>query len=802
MENTVTTTFVDDGLVHEENYKTNVDSDTLSAKDQDLASFFAKPYLAGVVNWNTASTNPRGTNLLVTKLWTLYTGVPAWVEKTRGWGLIRGTFCFKVEVNASPFHQGKLLLSINPLEANTTLTLTSNNAMRTTKLASLHQLPCVELDCGESACVLKYPYIAPSSWIDVATVAAAPEVSNSYDWGTARLTVLSPLDIGSGGFTDVNVAIYIWMEDVEFAAPLVPQGRKTAKSRYAIKSFSAVDKEKDVMQSGPLSKGLKAVGSAATSLGTIPFLAPVMAPAAWVSNLLAGVASSFGWSKPEIDNAPMLMSNQFNSFMGVSDGIDTAYSAALIRNHLVTPTDGDTIYDGDEMSFEFLKKRETYIGFFTWTDLANSGTDLLSKSVKPTEFVETGTVVHGTHTATFAVGPPFTYLARFFQCWRGSICLKFKIAKTTYHTGRLQITFTPGFAQTSPNTFNSMYSLREIIDLKEGNEICLKMPYLLPLNYLNYDQQSGWLNVKVLTELRHPETAASSVDILMYCHAGDDFELAIPYETTAAQVPFSPQMDLSGLKPQMNQVGGEEKVVEEVIGHEDEKSMTTLPAEQSIGEAFTSIKQLLNRAVPWFPTTAFTASTGSINIYPWYNSVMYSDNAGLVLPGTSWDPYALFAPMYMFYRGNARVHMSTTQTDTTTALTLASNQLTYGSLNPIMQQTTVAPFANATSLSHSPQGSLLGPVQRTNMVTSTQIASAGPGMSSWIAPYYSKYKTSVVGLSQGAAVLKLDRSAPQVALNIAAPAPALVTGNYFRSFCDDFKFSYFVGAPPVFISIT
>jgi len=150
------------------------------------------------------------------------------------------------------------------------------------------------------------------------------------------------------------------------------------------------------------------------------------------------------------------------------------------------------------------------------------------------------------------------------------------------------ITWTPdNVAITAPTTTgNSMLALRHIVDIRDGTEIELLLPYLVGTNYSITDSFSsssncsGQLDITVLNELRAPETCSTAMDILIYYSGGPDFEFAAPGRNNV--YPFMPQMaDLD-----CGVIGGDKKLVQ-----------NTTNAEQSIGELFSSVKQILNKYV-------------------------------------------------------------------------------------------------------------------------------------------------------------------------------------------------------------
>jgi hypothetical protein len=66
------------------------------------------------------------------------------------------------------------------------------------------------------------------------------------------------------------------------------------------------------------------------------------------------------------------------------------------------------------------------------------------------------------------------------------------------------------------------------------------LPYIRGEQYSQTIESYGNLQVILLNELRHPETAASSIQVLVYAHAGDDYEVQFPSFSTAGNLPSRP----------------------------------------------------------------------------------------------------------------------------------------------------------------------------------------------------------------------------------------------------------------------
>jgi len=142
-----------------------------------------------------------------------------------------------------------------------------------------------------------------------------------------------------------------------------------------------------------------------------------------------------------------------------------------------------------------------------------------------------------------------------FEFWRGEIIFRFKVVRSQYHRGRININWDAGSTSSSsiPNVGDPS-TMNVVIDLDESDEAEIKIPYMqaqpflrsittamnLP-TYRNWENSStinafastlemnGVISMRVMNRLTAPE-ASSDVDILVFVRAGDTFHVAGPTE--------------------------------------------------------------------------------------------------------------------------------------------------------------------------------------------------------------------------------------------------------------------------------
>ncbi len=755
-----TTTFVDDANVNTVAGITR-HLDNLPLIDQSMRDFFAKPQLVSTTSWTTATAAAAllGTSSIVTRL----TSNAVWTSKYAGFNLVRGTAVVRVQINSNPFQAGKLYVAYIPMGQQFNAASSAVNASRVLNLATLRQLPGVELSCRETTAVLKIPFLAPTDWYDIK--------KNNYDWGDYFVTVLSPLRTGASGQTAVDVNIYLSFEDFEMSAPSVPQGPRS--KRFASKTFKRPPTEDEVQKlgNGPVSNALSVVSTMAGSVSGVPGLDSVAKPVSWISRVLGNLAGALGYAKPLNLEAPGYMVRQYNHYFPNCDGSDPSYKLAITNDNKVELIEDIYLSGTDEMSMKFLYGVSTLTRALSWTTSNAAGTSLFHELIGPQQASSyiSGNKGHAV-VNTYRTGAPFFYLSHLFGLWRGSIRLVLKIVKTDFHSGRLAVTWTPTQTLITAPVYNgnAQYSMREIVDIREGDEICLDLPYMLSTNYALVSAASGQLDITVLNVLRAPETCSSTVEVLMYLSGGPDYELAAPCPSPVQ--PFIPQVG--------------ELICEGIGGVKISENIRA--AASSIGEKVLSIRQLLARPTQIYRSVA-DANINAWYLWPWFISVGTENAAtGAFVPPTfGGDMYSFLAPMFGVARGSVRIMDVYNQVgEVALAANIPNNAVTsfYGS-------SAIVPVFDAT---------LGKPLTAAQLNSAWAVQDSNTNMVAVDVPYYCPTKCHLNDV-----VLNSNN------LNITSNIPISVVGfgfrnntynNIWRSIGEDFQFGLFLGCPPLLIS--
>lgn len=170
------------------------------------------------------------------------------------------------------------------------------------------------------------------------------------------------------------------------------------------------------------------------------------------------------------------------------------------------------------MDFKYLAMKSAFFQSCDWTTSTTTDTILAAGTLNLSAYSTEVTRTAGPNSMTYADVIPVTWIARFFAYWRGSIVFTFKIVKTGYHSGRLMFYAVPDDndnAVPSPTLVGTQYLNRTIMDIREGNEYKIVVPYssLRPwLRCHRYPAASGerfgrWY-LTVINELTCPDTVS------------------------------------------------------------------------------------------------------------------------------------------------------------------------------------------------------------------------------------------------------------------------------------------------------
>lgn len=705
-------------------------------------------------------------------------------DKTKGiWGL-KATMVATLAVNAQRFQQGRYILGVIPIAGSTITSpdyLVTHRASRT----QATQVPHVEIDINcDTEVTLEVPHIS-------CFFACPIRYSNTIQYQNCQLFVAPYGPLKSGPSTlNCDYILTVRLKDVELFAPVVPQSGSGFVG--TVKRKVPSDNEQEYSGSKPLSSSLKIAATATGILSKIPVLSSVAAPASWALNVAGQVASAFGWSRPHNGEKNALM--QMNNFANMAnvDAIDNAEVLGYSNDNKVETLPGFAGTDLDELSLAFIAQKQAFYQAVTWNVSDPENTLLHSRECHPKSFFSQST--YGAHT-TFNL-TPMAFAANFFALYRGSIVITLKIVKTEFHSGRLLLAFAPNeiFLNTpAVTTFeNSAYTFREIIDIRYGNEYSFVIPYTCFNQYrdtIGNQCSYGTIFLRVLNELRAPDTCAQNVDILIEAGAYKDMEFAKP--STPRGFPTLVATAQSGGRKVTFKDEDPCKSLAKVMGNAT-LSDTDFPARVCIGERITSLRQILKKysfvqprvertpspVNPYFTTLPFAMPVSHISAA---NARVHSE--------TYPDNFVHVCSAYGLFRGGVRLKFITGENMTDRYIQTSLYHVT----------TDTSAVTNMFSANASPPG--IFDIQQTcNLPTTVDRINSRGGVEIEV-PYYNRTFASPVYNAQIVSALSFD-------YNPGAPVPSTrvyaigfgagITTTYrvYRAASDDFDVGLFISVPP------
>jgi hypothetical protein len=631
-----------------------IHADYLSSGDsgfsQDIKDFLAKPIelQTGVIQ----STDTSTTFALMDVLQLHLATTPA-VTKVTGFLGIRATQVFRLQINANRMQQGRYILYWIPMggAGKPGGSYSTELLIRRTNKTTVTQLPHVEIDINNTTeAILEVPFVSALPYYPLGGY-----TGTNHSLGVVGLYPYSPLSVPSGSAT-ASYSIYSHLKDVTLVGPTVPQMAILSKSLKPTGSGSTpLETEQAEAGIGPITGLARNVKKASDSISAIfPSLSAITAPVSWAADIAGGIASVFGWSNPtdlsEVSRAIQTVQPYGNN----CDMIDASMPLSLFARNQIEILPGFAGNDIDEMSIDYIKTIPAYINTFTFTTSNNIGDELYNLPMQPSAFY---TSFADTGPQTIKVNTPISFLSKMFQYWRGSVRLTLKIVKTEFHSGRLELVYIPqeptgvnGAAATSSTRDNRAYVHREIIDIRQGNQIDILIPYISIVPWREVADTLGSIQVYVINPLVAPANVSSTVTFLVEVAAGEDMLYAVPRGHSMYPVmPTAPQMSFTTKSNQHN-------LVANTIGNSNVPSHKYLESRVCIGEQVLSLAQVLKHRDIMFEVTTAGANT-NLFFDPFGIASAYN-NAGAIVglqAGEIPDNWSLIHQCYLFSRGGVRI---------------------------------------------------------------------------------------------------------------------------------------------------
>ncbi len=428
----------------------------------------------------------------------------------------RGHPKVRVQVNGTKFHSGRVMAVFIPQYQAT------KYDAHLWATESLTSFPHVMLDASTSnSGVIDIPFVHMQTYFNT--------IKDSETSFLGQLTLLVFNKLGSTTTASPTIDITTWIsyEDCELHQPchahpvsFVKSKRSYAKAESGVEGLvkSVLPTVADLVAPG----ASLAVGNVAGAFSNLDKPADPVEISRWVPNTVTSL--NFG------------------------EGLDKSNRLSL-RPGTATVTNADIISTTkDDMNLLELAKIPTRADLELWRTSHAPGSRLGVWGVHPSVCSALETTEDTNPKLSIFTPTLLAYVSRPMKYWRGSLRYKIQVIASAMQSGRIQISFAPGFWLDKFDVANYMNTY--IIDLQEKSEIEVVVPYMSTRPWLRCDKLyllsddvnnqigeccTGSMAIHVLNRLSCPDSTAQEVQINVFVSAGDDFELGFPSDLSFSE---------------------------------------------------------------------------------------------------------------------------------------------------------------------------------------------------------------------------------------------------------------------------
>jgi hypothetical protein len=519
-------------IIVEDSDDTAIRTHNVSFKTPTLTDYVSRVYPIAKFKWT--ATQVQGDLLAEIVFPDVFYQYRAVLEKLSRFKYMRSSVNISIRLNGTSFHYGKLIAAWSPCPIPSpagTTTLWD----RTENLISVTGFPHVIVSAGMNEVVgLKIPFVYPYNYVDMTSTNPVNTPQSRlfiYVLNTLRCSDVTP---------DVDVTVFGNLYDI---------------------TLCGYCNEEPIPRAFP---------------DTVPII-----PEFKVRNYLKYKQPIHDGGEAQIGHLCLNNVSQ----------VDSDESSPITLNIGTSPStsqlDGEMVDYLSPTSLNQIASRPALLASFTMSNVQQVGTTLFDIAVHPLSGIYTSYTNGELHFMT-----PIRYVSWPCRYWTGALKYKLQIISSNFHSGRVQILYTPqniGFAATTSD--DTAFELTShIIDIQCDSEIEFEIPWnshmpALSLNKQNIysDAGNGTIAFRVLNQLTYKELPVPDIEFNLWVSAGNDFKLynmqaPITFDLT------TPSSTFDGGKAQIAETskstmsGGAENIVPFVMGGHTE---TTVAIEEA-----------------------------------------------------------------------------------------------------------------------------------------------------------------------------------------------------------------------------
>lgn len=525
-----------------------MDNFVMNIDEVSARNILQTPVIITTVAWN--MTHTVGTTLYGFNIPDIFTTLKNFHDTMlTTYSAFKPTIKIHFKLNSTPFHQGKILCWYNPLNQ-----LGPFPAEKSISLTSISMMPSVFLDASlaNSGDIL-IPFEFYKTYFNTNSDSGLPPM------GSINITVFNPLLSGSGASSNATIQVLLSCEELQLHIPIAPH-----TVLFSSGTIASLDAPSSVLQTEAqvLEKVGQVVGNAANvaknagkaflnfKTGNFSGLADSVSEGV---KSIGSIFKVFNLDKPGIIDATTMNHIYPVSPLAHMRGLDSSVRLGA------TPEGGYLTHElfsstaGSEHLIQHLAQMKGFHDTTTWSTTDVPGTVLGVIPVAPWYSPVGSSLVVGTDTYFSLENTFVSYLAAFYNFWRGSMSFRWDFVSSKMHSGRLGFIFFPNDDPNckygaSPSTLDlTLYTNNPIyyFDLAESKTAELTVPFQsgthmkwmlpgntraasrpLPAQLENY--LTGTIAIVVINQLMAPNSVVQNVSFNSFVGAGPDMEFDAP----------------------------------------------------------------------------------------------------------------------------------------------------------------------------------------------------------------------------------------------------------------------------------
>lgn len=402
-----------------------------------------------------------------------------------------GTVKVKFQVIGSPLTQGCCMAFFVPLTDDTFI---ESNILPNFSSATCNQTIYMFANANTAA-EMNIAFNSPQAYLNLQQ---SSTISVNNTLGYIYIVVMNQLALSTGTPDNVAISVFSQFKDNEFKVP-----RRTAVTkalRLTTQSSSRV-----------LNGFMKA-----------------LEPENVIGDAIDLATAIFGMDNPidpGIDKTNKVITTQRMNF---GEGVEYIDKLCIEPSKVSEVTSDTFATELDEMDFDVIKKKYTYLGSFNMSTARVSGDILASFPMNPCP--------NNISLLNPNQVPLIQYLSIPYCFWKGSLTYKIQVVSTSMQTAKLFISLNYGEFEPSASgmlvSTSSQYG--EAFEINQGsNTYEFTVPYvaITPELYVSTSNiptgadSLGMINVSVLNNLVSPNNSPTTISFNVFIAGGDDFSV-------------------------------------------------------------------------------------------------------------------------------------------------------------------------------------------------------------------------------------------------------------------------------------